>query len=284
MNTTKVAPCYCCKKLIRASAFDENEKRCCIDCRSYKENYPRVTFIEKEMNEGLNNINEEITNEGPNIVSYEKTFSDLKELYIPALTKKTLNGDDILRKDMLDLGWENQLAIQRVNEFVFRGFEPSNIKKGKNGYVIWDNLPGWKRLEIRDEAVLHLDSPPNIYIMFATCILNIPADKVDKIKLISPTITYNELTKEITSVCNFLGASIAIFAHVKLYAEGHYKIEDAILGCNRTIKRLTNELNVFEKKMNDINEFIHDIGNDLKETIIWERYVTGTNYAREQFV
>ena len=279
--SNNVTKCYDCNKLIRASLLGDNVKRLCIACKTYRQNPPKISFIGDPFIEesNSNNINVEVqqisadqSEDGK--VTLESTMKALGDLYIPKLNKRTL--DDIIVPNQMNLEWDNPIAIQRANELLFRIYQPTAVNKSAGGFAIWENVPGWERIEIKDKPLVHFDPGPHLDIMFATAKIHVPADKVSGIKHISQTATYNELTHEVTAGCHFIGASIVTLALIKMYAEGHYTKERAQAEYGRAIMRVATELKEFEALMKTDNRFYKDVGQHLKETSIWERYVTGT--------
>jgi len=132
--------------------------------------------------------------------------------------------------------WNNQLAIQRVEEMTEEigiKYQYAHSDKSPDGFVIWiypllKNGMQYKQIKINDTAILHLSPDPHYDFFDVTVEMVVPTpEKAGEIMSISTSISIHRGRNEVSAGCHFLGAGIYTLYLVKLVNEGKISAETA---------------------------------------------------------
>lgn len=83
---------------------------------------------------------------------------------------------------------------------------PTYVSNVPGGVAVWKNPEFFTELFLMDESVLHVDHCDYFY---ATINVYIPPDILCTVLKLSESIYYDQLKKELTARCHFMGANVA---------------------------------------------------------------------------
>ena len=110
---------------------------------------------------------------------------------------------------------------------------PDIIDKKSGGFAIWKKSTlqkrgfCWERIEIHDEQIPHNVPGPHTDFLYMQYKLNVPKDKINDVRGLSDSITYDPLKGVLSARCHFTGATYATLLLAKRIAKGEIKLTDA---------------------------------------------------------
>ena len=122
---------------------------------------------------------------------------------------------------------------ERLKDLVDEFGEPDIIDKTKGGFAIWkkDTLQKrghcWERVEIHDEQIPHIHPTPHTDFLYTWYKLNVPENKIDAVRTLSESVTYDPLKKIVRARCHFSGANASTLLLVKRIATGEMTFSKA---------------------------------------------------------
>lgn len=139
--------------------------------------------------------------------------------------------------------WENKIydeefgnytAKKALKHLIDEFGKPDNINKNKGGYAIWtkDTLNNrgfcWDRIELYDIQIPHTEPIKHYDFLYTWITIDIPKNKIDKIKSISNNIEYDEQNKILRVRCNSMSMNKILILIVILVAKKDMDVDDAI--------------------------------------------------------
>lgn len=116
-----------------------------------------------------------------------------------------------------------------VNEFG----EPDYVQSKRGGMAIWSDSTlksrghCWDQVLMLDEQIPHEKPGPHVDFLYSWYSLYVPDDKVNDVRDISESITYDPLKRQVRGRCHFMGANAATVLLAKRVATGEMSIKDA---------------------------------------------------------
>ena len=180
---------------------------------------------------------------------YEQMISSVNKIYHKQTTE--LPSGVPIHNNMLNLEWNNLLAIQRVYEMIQvlnRNPDMLGTKKGQS--AIWYDVGSYHKVEIQDQAYQHTKPERHSDFIFVWLRIQMKPEKVADINKITSAAFYYEPGQLLCASGNFLGESIATFSVLKEYNDCKINLEEARELLNYRVKELTEEFVKAERSGN----------------------------------
>jgi hypothetical protein len=122
---------------------------------------------------------------------------------------------------------------KRFNDISSKYGKPDIIDKSRGGSAVWKTTTlekrgfCWDRIEIRDEQVPHSHPAPHVDFLYYWYKLYVPENKINDIREISESVTYDPLKKLLGVRCHFEGANVATMVCAKRVATGEFTLDEA---------------------------------------------------------
>lgn len=118
-----------------------------------------------------------------------------------------------------DLQWDNDEGQFNPTDAYDRESKdmgpPDLVDKSPGGLAIWreDTLKNQDipliEVVLKDESIAHSEPTPHRDYLYATYELDAPRDRINDIRALSDSVTYDPLKKQVTARCHFMGANYA---------------------------------------------------------------------------
>lgn len=128
---------------------------------------------------------------------------------------------------------------------------PDMVINSSGGLAIWKNRDYFKEIILKDESIEHLKPKPHCDFLYATINVFVPESVKCILLELSQSIYYDDLKRELTARCHFMGANVATLylammiindpANAEMYKS---KYGETIMGSMnpKTYKKLYNDL------------------------------------------
>jgi hypothetical protein len=103
----------------------------------------------------------------------------------------------------------HELPKKRYQDVVDEFGEPNVIQDEPNGFAIWNNKDYFTKIVLQDESIKHLKPKPHCDFLYATINVFIPDKNISKVLNLSQSVYYDNLKRELTARCHFMGANVA---------------------------------------------------------------------------
>lgn len=187
---------------------------------------------------------------------------------------------DLLKVDTklvnkLELQWNNELAVDRVDELISIYGYPMMYSRSPGGSAIWRYVPPlnvkltppnvkplsplnfqYDQIEVRD-AAYYRDKPlPHFDFMTVTVPMRLKMNTLKNLYDITSSASYQQVGGLLSSGCNFIEEAIGTFAIIKQYNDGYITANDAREKHSISISGLVKERrdNFVSKPMRDAME------------------------------
>ena len=87
--------------------------------------------------------------------------------------------------------------------------EPTYVSNVPGGVAVWKSPEFFTELFLMDESILHTSPQNHCDFFYATINVYIPPDILCTVLKLSESIYYDQLKKELTARCHFMGANVA---------------------------------------------------------------------------
>lgn len=101
------------------------------------------------------------------------------------------------------------LPKERYDDLVKEFGEPSILVNEAGGLAIWYHPAFYTQIVLKDESIEHDKPKPHCDFLYATVNVVVPFELVPLLLQISDSINYDNLKKELTARCHFMGANVA---------------------------------------------------------------------------
>jgi len=147
--------------------------------------------------------------------------------------------------------FEHRLPKDRYPDVVNEFGKPTQIINQTGGLIKWSNKDYFEEIVLKDESIEHMKPAPHCDFLYATINVYIPEDIVPIVMSLSKSVYYDNLKKELTARCHFMGANVSTLllamniandsANVNMYKN---KYKDTIMSTSNptTYKELYDEL------------------------------------------
>lgn len=122
---------------------------------------------------------------------------------------------------------------ERLDDIVNEFGKPDLIDKSPGGVAIWKKQTlknrghCWERIEIHDEQVPHKDPAPHTDFLYTWYKLDVPINKINDVRALSKSVTYDPLRKLVRARCHFMHANVATLVLAKRIAKNEMTLEEA---------------------------------------------------------
>ena len=124
--------------------------------------------------------------------------------------KERNKGKNILPPICKDISnFKHRIVKRRYYDLVKEYNRPNVIFNKPGGVAVWVNTDVFKTLILRDESIEHNHPKPHCDFLYGSIKVHIPDDILIKVLMLSKSITYDRLKKELTARCHFTGAVAA---------------------------------------------------------------------------
>jgi hypothetical protein len=129
--------------------------------------------------------------------------------------------------------WRNAKPRERYADIVRDFGAPDHISDRPGGAAVWneDRLMGqmgtvWTKIELVDESVYHPSPAPHCDFLYATIRYRVPEEMIAAVMSISESLIYDQLKRELTARCHFMGANVATLYLATHVASGTLDIKE----------------------------------------------------------
>ena len=171
---------------------------------------------------------------------------------ITALTKGSFQF-----KNVLNLGWMNKQAIQRVYQTMsLVGRYPDLYDSQIGGQATWlyvNSKVGDHHFDnFTIEDTIHMHARPVLHSDYFSVTITMPLKikTVSKLTKITESVTYNRVSQKLTAACHFRGAAIVTFYVVARFNTGEITTEEARTMYSRLIPEALEEFSKVERGEN----------------------------------
>lgn len=129
--------------------------------------------------------------------------------------------------------YEDSNPYDRMVDLIDEFGSPDMIDKKKGGSAVWKKETLEKkgccleRLVIIDEQIPHDDPAPHTDFLYGWYKLDVPEDKINDVRALSKSVTYDPLKKVVSARCHFMGAVMATLLLAKRIAQRKMTLKEA---------------------------------------------------------
>jgi hypothetical protein len=145
-------------------------------------------------------------------------------------------------KNRLNLRWNHKAPIVRANQLAEKLGTPDRYSQEAGGVAIWyyvdpyfrsKNLYSledgerikpsnvYSKLMIKDEEIPHIVPAPHNDFYYAYVYMDIPEDRVQKVRELTESVGYDTMKREVYARCHFAPANLTSLYLIKQIANGH---------------------------------------------------------------
>lgn len=103
----------------------------------------------------------------------------------------------------------HQLPKERYPDLIKEFGYPTYIVNRPNGVAIWKDKDFYTKIMLKDESIQHNKPKPHCDFLYSTINVYIPFSILMDVLRLSESIFYDQLKKELTARCHFMGANVA---------------------------------------------------------------------------
>ena len=121
----------------------------------------------------------------------------------------------------------------RFKDVVAEFGEPDYVQGQRGGMAVWskNTLKSrghcWDRVLMLDEQIPHENPGPHVDFLYSWYSLYVPNDKINDVRAVSESITYDPLKRQVMGRCHFMGANAATVLLGKRVATGEMTLDEA---------------------------------------------------------
>ncbi len=122
---------------------------------------------------------------------------------------------------------------ERLSDVITELGPPDLMDPTKGGVAIWKESTlktrgkCWKRVEIHDEQIPHMQPAPHTDFLYTWYKIAIPPHRINDVRALSKSVTYDPLKKEIRARCHFMGANKATLLLAMYIVTGKMTLAEA---------------------------------------------------------
>jgi hypothetical protein len=116
--------------------------------------------------------------------------------------------------------WKNKEPVTFVKSLTKKFGEPDELTDNR---AVWYNKDGFKRIEVKDEYILHCCPAPHYDFVYSTIDLHVPKKYVRVLADSSESILLDLLKNEVTARCATLSANAVTLNYVLDVVSGRVK-------------------------------------------------------------
>ncbi len=131
--------------------------------------------------------------------------------------------------------WHSPLAKKRflvLSEFLG---SPNSVGQDSSGnFAVWiarnktsEDQTGWYQIELRDRVRLHWVPQAHVDFLKLTIHRYIPSHRLDDVRKLSQSVSYEPSTGRLSAMCHFMGANVATLALALDVCDGRYSLDEA---------------------------------------------------------
>lgn len=146
-------------------------------------------------------------------------------------------------RNVLSLEWACVGAIATVDTLVAEAGEPLVVG---SDMVRWRNVLGFVEVEVRDEAVVHVEPSPHVDCLYTTLEIGIPQARRRDVLRLSDTLVYDPLKKWLRARCHSMPANCVILALARSVAAGDLSVREARNRYGRLVQRVYRDVEALD--------------------------------------
>jgi hypothetical protein len=105
--------------------------------------------------------------------------------------------------------FKHGIVKKRYHDIVKEFGRPHVLFNKPGGVAVWMNTDVYSTLLLMDESIEHNQPKPHCDFLYGTVKVHIPDEILIKVLMLSKSVTYDRLKKELTARCHFSGAITA---------------------------------------------------------------------------
>ena len=149
-----------------------------------------------------------------------------------------------------------------VNEFG----KPDFIINDKGGMAIWKNKDFFEEIVLKDESIEHKKPAPHCDFLYSTVNVYIPDELIPKVLRLSRSVNYDNLKKELTARCHFMGANVATL-YLAMQIVNDYESEESPKSkYGKTIASTMNK-ETYKELYDELGQMVRDNQNKYKDNM-----------------
>ena len=151
--------------------------------------------------------------------------------------------------------WKNEEPVTFVKSLTKKFGEPDELTDNR---AVWYNKDGFKRIEVKDEYILHCCPAPHYDFVYSTIDLHVPKKYVRVLADSSESILLDLLKNEVTARCATLSANAVTLNYVLDVVSGRVK------GSKQEYEKRIKQL--YQNKLNPDPEWWPDSTKEVRKT------------------
>jgi hypothetical protein len=115
--------------------------------------------------------------------------------------------------------FEHNLPKERYPDLLKEFGSPTYTVNRKCGVAIWKQPQFFEKIMLKDESIEHKSPKPHCDFLYSTIKVHIEDNQFVNLLMLSESVTYDRLKKELTARCHFMGANVATLLLCMMIAE-----------------------------------------------------------------
>jgi len=145
----------------------------------------------------------------------------------------------------------HQLPKQRFSDVVAEFGHPTFVVNQPGGVAVWKPAGIYTKVMLKDESIEHKKPKAHCDFLYASVNVHIPDSSLMDVLMLSESVTYDRLKKQLTARCHFMGANVAtlllamkILKNPGLTSQLHNQYGETIMNSmnQQNYKNMTREL------------------------------------------
>jgi hypothetical protein len=148
------------------------------------------------------------------------------------------SGDYITHRNY-GVNFRNHSPADRMQDIVDEFGTPNIFFNEPGGFAIWQKPDYFEKIMLKDESIAHSKPKPHCDFLYTTINVYIPEEKICQVMMISESIMYDRLKRELTTRCHFMGANIATLFLAMQFANDELTFDEVMKLFGTTISKIT---------------------------------------------